>query len=270
MNYLDKICRYKKDELESAQRRQPLAELRARANDVEPARDFYAALTSSDGEPRFIIAEVKKASPSRGIIVEDFDPLRIAHMYEDNGAAAISVLTDEHFFQGDLVYLKQIRQHVKLPLLRKDFTLNEYHIYEARAAAADAVLLIARILEPSQLWDYRDLAQELGMSVLIEVHSRDELDEVLAGQSEDCFRASLLGVNNRNLTTFETDLAVSEQLAAHLSMKLPLVAESGIHEREDIERLEKAGIRVFLIGESLLVASDPANKLRELLGHGAR
>lgn len=268
-NYLDKICEYKRGELEDAQRRHPLEDVRSRAQDTEPARDFYAALLAHDDEAVAIIAEVKKASPSRGVLVEDFDPVRIAHMYDENGARALSVLTDEHFFQGQLAFLKQIKQHVKRPLLRKDFTLSEYHVYEARAAEADAVLLIARILEPSQLCDYRDLVQELGMSVIIEVHDKDELDKVLAGQTESHFASSLIGINNRNLSSFETDLAVSEELAAHLSMNIPLVAESGIHSRADIERLKKTGIQTFLIGESLLVATDPGSKLRELLRHDA-
>jgi len=264
VSYLTKICDYKQGELESQQRRRPLSDLRAMAHDVESARDFYGAVTA-DGLAVAIIAEIKKASPSRGVIVADFDPVRIASVYEENAVAALSILTDEYFFQGQLQFVQDVKAHVALPILRKDFTLHEYHIYEARAAAADAILLIARILEPDQLSDYRALANDLGMTALIEVHDQEDLDKVFEGREVAGFTRSLLGINSRNLETFVTDLSVAETLAEQAPDVIPLVAESGIQEREDIERLKKAAIQIFLIGESLLVADDPGEKLRNLL-----
>ncbi len=260
MNYLDKICEYKQQELEAMQRRVPLNDVRAQAGDQEPARDFLSAVTTS--ADCHIIAEAKKASPSRGVIVEDFDPVRIANLYYENGAAALSVLTDEHFFQGKISYLRDVKRSVSLPVLRKDFTLHEYHIYEARAAAADAVLLIASVLEPAQLADYRQLVGELGMTALVEVHDADDL----AKSSPQSPKDALIGINNRDLTTFETDLAVSEKLKQSIPAECPVVSESGIHEPADIERLKQVGIKIFLIGESLLTAPDPGSKLRSLLG----
>jgi indole-3-glycerol phosphate synthase len=236
------------------------------ARDAGPVRDFCQALINSEKGDAAIIAEVKKASPSRGVIVSDFDPVRIANLYNENGAAALSILTDEHFFQGKLEYLSQVKAAVDLPVLRKDFTLDTYHIYEARAAEADAILLIARILEENQLADYRDQANELGMATLIEVHDQADLDKVFGVRDKERFAASLIGINNRNLDSFETDLTVSETLGQAVPTGVPVVAESGIHERSDIERLHKAGINIFLIGEALLVAENAGKKLSQLLG----
>lgn len=282
--YLQKIVDYKRQELEHQRRKVSLKDVRLQAQDAEPARDFVGALLMRASEGRFpsggsgsfrgdsdgglggravsppaIIAEIKKASPSAGVIRPDFDPLRIAASYEENGAVGLSILTDEKFFQGRLTYLTDIRRFVKLPLLRKDFTLHEYHVHEARSAGADAILLIVSILEDSQLKDYADLAQELGMAALIEVH--DEKDMRRAAQ----IGARLIGINNRNLDTFKVDLKTAEALSPKAPTGAVLVAESGISLPDHIKRLRDAGIEAFLIGESLLKADDPGEKLSELL-----
>lgn len=266
MSYLTRIIQYKQDELESVRRRTPLNDVRAMVQDAEPSRDFYRAVSSRQADEVSIIAEAKKASPSQGIIVEDFDPVRITQAYEDNGAAALSVLTDEHFFQGQLSFIGEVKAHVNLPILRKDFTLNEYHIYEARAAQADAVLLIANVLEATQLADYHALANELGMTALLEVHDQEDLDKLMLTENGERFSQSLIGINNRNLNTFETDLSVSETLRKSIPAQISVVAESGINQRADIERLNKAGFNIFLIGEALLRSTDIGETLKSLLG----
>lgn len=263
MSYLDRICKYKREELEARQRKISLSELSKRADDCESARPFFSAVTQPKNDAPAIIAEIKQASPSRGLIVQDFDPIRIAHSYEENGAAALSILTDEHFFQGRLETVREVKSYVKLPVLRKDFTLHEYHIYEARAAQADAVLLIARILEEAQLSDYRGLCLELGMCPLIEVHDQADLKKL---GDFDHFGDALLGINNRNLETFETDLETTEQLKKPIPEEISVVSESGLHERADVERLMGAGVTIFLIGEALLVAEDTGQTLRRLRG----
>lgn len=256
--YLDKITQYKREELEHIRRRVSQQDVEKKAQDAEPARDFLAAVTNPKKDIR-IIAEIKKASPSAGVIREDFDPFQIAAQYEENGAVALSVLTDEHFFQGKLDYLSTIRRQVKLPLLRKDFTLHQYQIYEARGAGADAILLIARILTKDQIKDYRDLATELDMACLIEIHEEQELEKLPA-------KMNLLGINNRNLDTLKTDLATTETVAKKVLQKVPLISESGISSRNDIDRLLKVPVHAFLIGESLLRQPDPGLALRELIG----
>jgi indole-3-glycerol phosphate synthase len=228
-------------------------------------RDFGGGLRKPKSGPVALIAEVKKASPSAGVIRPDFDPVRIAREYEAAGASCLSVLTDEKFFQGSLQYLKQIRGAVKLPLLRKDFIIDERQILEAIEWGADAVLLIVAILSDAQLQRFHALATEAGLAVLVEVHDEAELDRALA------VGAQSVGVNNRNLKTFKVDLATTERLAARLrsSPRTPpplLVAESGIHTRADVERLAKCGARAMLVGESLMRHADIAAKARELLG----
>ena len=264
MNYLDKIWDYKAQELESLIRRRSLADVRAAAADCEAPRSFYAAVAQNEAVR--IIAEVKRASPSLGVIVADFDPVRLASLYEEGGARALSVLTDEHFFQGHLDHMNAIKAQVALPVLRKDFTLHEYHIYEGRAAGADAVLLIARMLEPAQLKDYAQLIRELGMTTLLEIHdeadlSKLQLDSVVPEEAQ-----CLVGINNRDLSCFTVDLGTSEQLKPKIPQGFPVVAESGIARRADVERLQGAGIRIFLIGETLLKSDDMNDKLKELLG----
>lgn len=223
-------------------------------------RDFLAALRNPRVGDVALIAEVKKASPSKGVICADFDPVRIAKEYEAAGASCLSVLTDEKFFQGSLDYLRQIRAAVKLPLLRKDFIIDERQILEAIEWGADAILLIVAILDDVRLKRFHELAREAGLAALVEVHDEAELNRALA------IGARLIGVNNRDLKTFKVDLATTERLAANLPQgSALLVAESGIETRADVERLAKCGAGAMLVGESLVRGGDIANKIRELL-----
>jgi indole-3-glycerol phosphate synthase len=260
---LDEILDHKRHEVESAKRTAPQADLRARIADSEDIpRGFTRGLKARRGPgSTTIIAEVKKGSPSKGVIRSDFDPLKIAETYEKNGAACLSVLTDERFFLGHLRYLSLIREQVRLPLLRKDFVCDPYQLWEARASGADAVLLIAAALPLAQLQDLSALAEELGMDVLLEVHDEEELETALRVPVE------LIGINNRNLKTFVTDLGVTERLTPRIPKDRFVVSESGIRERRDIERLTEAGANAFLIGESLMREEDFGAKLRELAGN---
>jgi len=230
-------------------------------------RDFTGALRKPKSGPVALIAEVKKASPSAGLIRPDFDPVRIAREYEAAGASCLSVLTDEKFFQGSLESLKQIRGAVNLPLLRKDFVIDERQILEAVEWGADAVLLIVAILGDAQLQRFHALATEADLAALVEVHDEAELDRALNAGAE------LIGVNNRNLKTFNVDLSTTGRLASRLRASVPaagrpplLVAESGIHTRADVERLAQCGAQAILVGESLMKHADIAAKARELLG----
>ncbi len=258
---LRKIVEYKQGELASARSRCSLAELKARCAAAPPVRGFREALERADGAGRTaLIAEVKKGSPSKGVIRADFDPVAIAGIYEKNGAACLSVLTDEHFFLGHLDYLSAIRSAVNIPLLRKDFIFDEYQIWEARAARADAILLIAAMLDLPRLGDFIATARELTLDVLLEVHDEAELATAL---ETDC---RLIGINNRNLRTFEVDLATTERLCAIMPSGRFPVAESGVHTRDDVLRLRAAGARAFLIGESLMRDPDIGAKVLEILG----
>ena len=234
-------------------------------------RDFIRALRAPKIGSIALIAEVKKASPSAGVICPDFDPCRIARAYEDAGASCLSVLTDEKFFQGSLEYLRQIRETVKLPLLRKDFIIDERQILEAIQWGADAILLIVAILSDAQLDHLNSLAKEAGLAVLIEVHNEAELDRAMAVQPE------LLGVNNRDLTTFKVDLATTARLSERLRSRSPdsdhlplLIAESGIHTLADVQRLTKCGVQAILVGESLMKQGDIGTKVRELIAGPCR
>lgn len=211
-------------------------------------RSFAAAITAS---PRLaVVAEVKKASPSKGVIQPHFDPLATAQTYEAAGASCVSVLTDQQWFQGDIAYLKEIRAHVGLPVLRKDFIIDELQIDEAYAAGADAVLLICAALSAERLRILSRYAKDLGLDVLIEIHNQEELDAALHADP------SVIGVNNRNLTTFEVDLATSEKLIPQIPPGIPSLAESGIRSREDAERMARAGAQGVLVGESLMRSQD--------------
>lgn len=256
MNVLDRIVASKRREIEERQAHTPAAELERRLADAPPVRDFRAALERGPGVQ--ILAEVKKASPSAGVLRADFDPVAIARTYERHGAAALSVLTDEPFFQGSLSYLSAIRGAVALPLLRKDFLLDRYQVLEARAAGADAVLLIAEILDDDQLARLLGEARALGMEALVEFYDPDNLERVLAAG------ARLIGVNNRDLRTFATRLEHTLEVAARLPADCCLVSESGIRTRADILRLEAAGVQAALIGETLMRAADIGAKLDEL------
>jgi indole-3-glycerol phosphate synthase len=259
---LDKITEHKRQEVASAKNRRSLASLQRGIDELEDQpRGFLRALrATADSDWTAIIAEVKKGSPSKGVIREDFDPLTIAETYQENGATCLSVLTDEHFFMGHLLYLAKIREVVNLPLLRKDFVCDPYQIYEARAAGADAVLLIAAMLDASQLAEYDALATELQLDVLLEVHDEAELEIALTTGCE------LIGINNRNLQTFETDLGTTERLLRLIPDNYFVVAESGIASRADVLRLQKAGAKGFLVGESLMREDDIGAKLKELQG----
>ena len=259
---LDDIVKHKHEEVAAARASMPDAELRARLADLEDqTRGFIRSLrTTHESGWTTVIAEVKKGSPSKGIIREDFDPLTIAETYEGAGAACLSVLTDSKYFMGHLRFLHLIREQVGLPLLRKDFICDPYQIVEARVAGADAILLIAAMLDLNQLRDFSALAAELRLDVLLEVHDERELDIAL---QTDC---ELIGINNRNLQTFVTDLATTERLLPMIPQDRFVVAESGIHTRTDIERLQQAGAGAFLIGESLMREDDIASKLKSLLG----
>ena len=259
---LDKIAEHKRQEVSLAKSRRSFASLRSGVTELEDQpRGFLRALRTTAGSGwTAVIAEVKKGSPSKGVIRENFDPLEIAETYQDNGATCLSVLTDEHFFMGHLSYLGKIREVVSLPLLRKDFICDPYQIYEARVAGADAVLLIAAMLDAGQLAEYNALAGELHLDVLLEVHDEPELEVALSTGCE------LIGINNRNLQTFETDLAVTERLLPLIPAGHFVVAESGIAYRADVLRLQQAGAKGFLVGESLMREDDIGAKLRELQG----
>ena len=259
---LDKIAEHKRLEVSLAKSRRSLSSLRNGIAELEDQpRGFLRAMrTTVDSGWTAVIAEVKKGSPSKGVIRADFDPVAIAETYQANGASCLSVLTDEHFFMGHLLFLGKIREVVSLPLLRKDFICDPYQIYEARLAGADAILLIAAMLDSRQLADYNALATELRLDVLLEVHDEAELEMALATGCE------LLGINNRNLQTFETDLATTERLLPLIPADHFVVAESGITCRADVLRLQQAGAKGFLVGESLMREKNIGAKLRELQG----
>ena len=253
---LDRIIKVKRREVDHLKESTSLEALKKAVRDLPSPRDFRKAISCRDCS---IIAEVKKSSPSKGRIREDFDPIKIASIYEANGAAAISVLTDEEFFEGKNSYLSEIKETVSLPLLRKEFIIDPYQIYETRIIGGDAILFIAGLLEEKTLRQFIDLAESIGLSPLVEVHSREELDRALAAG------AGIVGINNRKLKTFSTDLTTSLELAPSIPGDRIVVSESGIHTREDIVTLMKKGIHTFLIGEALMKAPDIGKELRGLL-----
>jgi indole-3-glycerol phosphate synthase len=259
-NILDRIIEQKKIEVAKLPARIIAAgDLRDAMLEHGERRDFISALKNPRGDIA-LIAEVKKASPSVGVICKDFDPVKIAKEYEAAGASCLSVLTDEKFFQGSLDYLRQIRAAVKLPLLRKDFIIDERQILEAIEWGADAILLIVAILSDGQLQKFHSLATEAGLAVLVETHDESELERAMK------IDAKLIGVNNRDLKDFQVDLATTEKLAKKISAGKLLVAESGIHTRADVERLKKCGAKAILVGESLLRGGNIQAKIRELIG----
>ena len=259
---LDRILETKRAEVAGLRARVKIADLMARCADLPPTRGFRAALTTPQqpDSPFALIAEIKRASPSRGIIRADFDPVALARAYEDGGANCLSVLTDETYFGGHLDYLAAVRAQVPLPLLRKDFVVDPIQIYESRVAGADAILLIvAATPSPARLAELRIAAQGVGLDVLVEVHDRAELD--IAAESG----ASLIGVNNRDLRTFEVRLDRAETLIPHFPPGAVAVAESGILTHADAVRLAHAGARAMLVGESLMRAADVAAATRQLM-----
>ena len=256
---LDKIVAVKHQEVAAALARKPLAAMRADAESRVLTRDFVGALRAkiAAGLPA-VIAEVKKASPSKGILRPDFIPADIAQSYAEHGAACLSVLTDQQFFQGSIDYLKQARASCDLPVLRKDFMVDAYQVYEARAMGADCILLIAACLDDAQMKSLEALAMSLDMAVLVEVHDRAELERALR------LKTSLLGINNRNLKTFEVSLDATLGMLKDVPADRLLVTESGITTAADVQRMRTAGVQAFLVGEAFMRADDPGQALAQL------
>jgi len=258
---LQRILATKREEIAAAKRANPAREVEARARAAAPARDFLGAIRAkrAAGRPA-VIAEIKRASPSKGLLRENFDPAAIARSYETGGAACLSVLTDRQYFQGAPEHLSSARAACALPALRKDFVLEPYQVYEARALGADGILLIAAALAPDAMRALEAVAHELGMAVLVEIHDAAELKAALE------LRTPLLGINNRNLRTFETRLETTLELMRRVPSERIVVAESGILSPADVERLWKAGVGAFLVGEALMRAADPGRALDGLFG----
>lgn len=256
---LKKIVAEKWRELEQLKEKKPLVKLEAEIKDLAVCRGFTAALRSCQRQKRpGVIAEIKKASPSKGVIREHFDPVEIAHSYEQSGAACLSVLTDVSFFQGANEYLVAAREAVKLPVIRKDFMVDEYQIYESRSLGADCILLIASVLSAEKMGQLNRLARDLGMDVLIEVHDKFEAETALA------LAPDILGINNRNLRTFEVSLKTTFDLLEMLPAGVMAVTESGIKTRDDVEEMQKAGVNSFLVGEAFMREQEPGKKLKAL------
>lgn len=259
---LDRILDNKRREVAAARLRVPLDEMKLRAETAPPTLDFAAALA---GPGVKLIAEVKKASPSQGLIRSEFDPAAIARVYAENGAAAISVLTDERYFQGRLSYLKDVKAAIAsnpVPVLRKDFIVDAWQVYESRAAGADAILLIVAALAPTHLYELLRLAGSLGMQCLVEVHDEAEMDMAVRTH------APIIGINNRDLKTMEVDVATTERLRHLAPPDRIIVSESGIKDRRDMLRMQRLRVNAVLVGEALMASSDIPARMRELLGQG--
>lgn len=261
---LNEIVAVKHTEVALAQARRPLAEVRADAESRVLTRDFEAAMRQRiQAGGSAVIAEIKKASPSKGVIRDDFEPADIAQTYAEHGAACLSVLTDQQFFQGKADYLKQARASCHLPVLRKDFMIDPYQIYESRAMGADAVLLIAACLDDAQLRDFEAIARGLFMAVLVEVHDAAELDRALM------LKTPLVGINNRNLRSFAVSLDTTLDLLPRVPADRLLITESGIQTRADVQRMRSAGVHGFLVGEAFMRAPDPGVAMAQLFGPDA-
>ena len=257
---LNRILATKAEEVAAGKQKISLDEMTARAEDGPNPRGFVRCIEAAMANGPAVIAEVKKASPSAGVLREDFQPAQIAESYQRGGAACLSVLTDTRYFQGSSEFLQQARAACDLPVLRKDFLVDPWQVYEARAMGADCILLIVAALQPERLAELNGLAEQIGLDVLVEVHDESEMGQALA-----C-GARLIGVNNRNLRTFETRLDVSERLRPAVNPPRIMVTESGIRSREDVQRMLQADIRAFLVGEAFMRAPDPGQALRELFG----
>ncbi|MCP3868671.1 MAG: indole-3-glycerol phosphate synthase TrpC [Gammaproteobacteria bacterium] len=258
---LKKIVQRKQQEISERTRRLPLEQLAEQSRNAGPTRGFAEVLkTRIDSGTPGVIAEIKKASPSKGVIREDFHPAEIAESYEKGGAACLSILTDVDFFQGSDQYLMEARSACRLPVLRKDFMIDPYQVYEARAIGADCILLIVSCLEDGRMQELNGLAQELGMDVLIEAHDGEELERALAVGNR------LIGINNRNLRTFEVDLRTTLDLVKQVPENRILVTESGINDKVDISMMRQSGIDGFLVGEAFMRSDDPGVRLSELFG----
>lgn len=255
---LDCITAHKREEVKEAKQLRPLTSLND--SNAPTIRDFITPLQQNDPA---IIAEIKKASPSKGVIRADFDVAAIAKIYADNGASCLSILTDRHFFQGDSTYLALAKKHCDLPVLRKDFIIDSYQIFESRHLGADCILLIVALLDDHQLLDYCQLAHELNMGVLVESHTLEELERALH------LPTLLMGINNRNLHTFSIDTQLTIDLMPHISKEKIVITESGIYTHQDIQLMQSHGIHAFLIGESLMRSDDIDQQLQQLI-HGSK
>ncbi len=260
---LKKILDRKAEEVAERQAKTSLADLEKQIRTAGKCRGFTHALTERISHKRpAVIAEIKKASPSKGLIREHFEPAAIAESYAENGAACLSVLTDKDFFQGDEEYLRQARDACRLPVIRKDFMIDPWQVAESRAIGADCILLIVAALEPARMQELAASAREYGMDFLVEVHNRKELDQALL------LDADLIGINNRDLHTFKTSLTVTYELLPHIPDGAAVITESGIHIREDVEEMLDHGVYGFLVGESFMRAQEPGEKLKELFFNG--
>ena len=269
-NILEKILQRKMEEVQTRSQATPLAALLGRLIDAPVVRPFQQALLQKTlAQQPAVIAEIKKASPSKGVIRQEFNPAQIARQYEAAGAACLSVLTDEDFFQGHDLFLQQARAACQLPVLRKDFIIDPYQIYEARVLGADCILLIVAALDDDQLHQFNQLGLSLSMDVLVEVHDQHELERALQLQGVDD-RMPLLGINNRDLRTFDVSLQNSITLKQHVPDNQLVIAESGIHTQEDIRLLQQHGIHAYLIGEAFMRADDPGAALATLLKEAAQ
>jgi len=257
--FLDEVLKEKRTRVKEWKSATPLVQLKERIKDVEK-RPFYSVFSKRGSKDVKVIAEVKKASPSRGLLKSSFNLETLVSAYNEGGAAALSVITEERFFLGSLDFLTTVRKLTKLPILRKDFIVDEYEIYQAKAYGADGILLIAEALEKTQLTDFTALAKDIGLDVLIEVHSLKSYEK-LSGLKE-----FLLGINNRDLFSLKVDLSVSEEILKHIPQQQIVVIESGIKDREDVERFVKLGVSNFLIGTNLVLSQDPAALLKSLIG----
>ena len=258
--FLAKIIENKKEELTEDRVRLPLKEIKARLRDIEPPRNFYASITPIKDRPVKLIAEIKKRSPVKGLLIEDLKPDDLARRYEEAGASAISVITERRFFSGEPGYINIAKRATKIPVLRKDFIIGDYQIYESRHIGADAILLIASILEPSALSDFIALSSEIGMSSLVEIHNERELEGALKAD------AKIIGINNRDLTTFKIDINTTFRIMKKVPEGKIVVSESGIDSRDDVQRLADAGIHAILVGEAIVTSKDVGGKIRELIG----
>lgn len=258
MDILAKIVKQKTERLRHSKSTIPINDLKNSLRDMDETRDFRTAI-KRNGEKIKLIAEIKKASPLKGVIKKDFDPIKIASIYDEKPVSAISVLTEEDFFQGHLSYIKAVKDITSKSILRKDFIFDEYQIYESRANNADAILLIAAILDKNQAKEYLHLAKELGLYVLFEVHNEDDLEKALL------INADIIGINNRNLKTLKIDLSTTMRLKKDMPKDKIVVSESGIKNRNDVVKLQDAGIDAMLIGTSLMEAEDIGKKIDELM-----
>ena len=258
---LSKIIESKREELIECRTRLPLKEIKSHIRGVAPPRDFCAAISSKTDDRHIrLIAEIKKSSPSKGLLISDLKVDDLAKRYEEAGASAISVLTERRFFSGGPENIGIAKESAKLPVLRKDFLFEEYQIYESRYIGADALLLIAAVLEPSALSDFILLTEELGMSSLVEVHNEREIEKALMAD------ARIIGINNRDLTTFKVDIETTFRVIREIPRGKVVVSESGINSRKDVEKLKNIGVHAILVGEAIVTSKDVGEKIRELVG----